>query len=169
MSSHKRIQSDSSVPDSHLEGPYYYDSGDDEISLSDDKSIEALSDSDSDDYEIFMMSSKSDLRSQVSFMDTNEDETVKSKDGTKWSPSFVPFEERQFPKILHGIPRECNNFTSVIGLLNLYIICFNRLPSKLFLDVENDNGFSISTYGISKILEYTYMQTVCMQTNTYHP
>ena len=62
----KRVLYNSLVPGTPFGGPYHYDSEDYDISLGDDKSIEALSDSDSDEYETFMMSNGSDLRSEVS-------------------------------------------------------------------------------------------------------
>ena len=129
----KRFLSKPCMPDLSVESPFAYDSGDDDLSLSDDESIPALSDIDFDDIETtnISMGSGSDLGSDVSHMETNEVGTVKSKDGIKWSTSCNPFEDFHFPAIYHGIPTECNTFTSAIGLLILSTECFSYLYTKI--------------------------------------
>ena len=120
MASRKRSLSGLCMPELPTESPFAYDSGDDDLSLSDDESIPALSDTDSDDIETTntAMSSGSDLRSDSSLMETSEVGIVKSKDGTRWSTSRIPFEDSSWSGVSHGIPGECNTFTSAIGLLH---------------------------------------------------
>ena len=124
MASPKRFLSDSCILDLPRESPYAYDSGDEDLSLSDDESIPALSDidsdSDNDDTTNFSMGSGSDLRSDISLMETNQAGIIISNDQTRWSTSPIPFENIYFPAISHGIPSECNSFTSAIGLLNCF-------------------------------------------------
>ena len=119
----KRTVSFEKVPlDTETSEYLYYDSGDDDVSLSDiDSEDSDIEHSDNESIDDTNTTNSDSDGSTISLMDTNETNCYTSRDGSKWTKNFPTFYDdvSESVTITPTIHESCSDFSCASGLFIL--------------------------------------------------